>query len=344
MPPKHSAKKGANKGANKSGAKGAPPNNKNTRKNNSRTNVLTQQEIANMETMKKEFKERMEKLLGVIDETNRERIHLNKVIYAINKVNEILKDAADDDALKEATAKLKREGPAPKQTAAEWESLCEALSAQKNTDIKLRTEGAATLYSILNTKFSLGTALHPVRVDKDGVLPVKEIELNPINIAVREIFLNEFDKDFAASRHCSVKRHAEPTDMSAWRGTDELRVKEQKYTIEAKLLYGNVKDGWSGAPGSWKNVPKSHIANPAAKTMFHPGSAIILPYGGEPTRVVGVFKEYTGDEIRKVGDLIFCLKPHWLQAGLLYDENPERGWVLPAGWTGPKLIPYLKLD
>jgi len=343
MPPKHSAKKGANKGANKSGAKGAPPNNKNTKKN-SRTKVLTQQEIANMEMMKKEFHERMEKLLGVIDETNAKREHLNKVIYAINKINQILKDAAYDDALQEATANMKEAGPAPKQTVEEWERLCEALSAQKNTDIKLRTEGAATLYSILNTKFSLGTPLHPIRVDKDGRLPVKEIELNPINIAVREIFLIEFDKDLPASRHCSVKRHAEPTDLSAWRGTDELRVKEQKYTIEAKLLYGNAKDGWSGSPGSWKNVPNSHKANPAAKMMFQPGSAIILPYGGEPTRVVGVFKEYTGDELRKVDDLKFCLKPHWLQAGLLYDENPERGWELPAGWTGPKLISYLKLD
>jgi hypothetical protein len=37
------------------------------------------------------------------------------------------------------------------------------------------------------------------------------------------------------------------------------------------------------------------------------------------------------------------LKAHWLQTGLLYDENPERGWVLPAGWTGPKLISFLKL-
>ena len=342
MPPKHSAKKGANKGANKSGAKGAP-NNKNTKKN-SRTKVLTQQEIANMETMKKEFHERMEKLLGVIDETNAKREHLNKVIYAINKINQILKDAADDDALQEATANMKEAGPAPKQSPEDWERLCEALSAQKNTDIKLRTEGAATLYSILNTKFSLGTPLHPIRVDKDGRLPVKEIELNPVNIAVREIFLNEFDKNFKENRHCSVKRHAEPTDLSAWRGTDELRVKEQKYTIESKLLYGNAKDGWSGSPGSWKNVPNSHKANPGAKMMFQPGSAIILPYGGEPTRVVGVFKEYTGDELRKVDDLKFCLKPHWLHAGLLYDENPERGWVLPAGWTGPKLISYLKLE
>ena len=121
MPPKHSAKKGANKGSNKSGAKGAP-NNKNTKKN-SRTKVLTQQEIANMETMKKEFHERMEKLLGVIEETNRERTHLNKVIYAINKVNEILKDAADDDALEEATDRMKKAGPAPEQTAEDWESL-----------------------------------------------------------------------------------------------------------------------------------------------------------------------------------------------------------------------------
>ena len=344
MPPhKHSAKKGTNKAANKSGAKGAAnANNKNTKKN-SRTKVLTQQEIANMETMKKEFDERMEKLLGVIRETNRETTHLNKVIYAINKVNQNLKGAADDDALQEATANMKKAGPAPEQSAAEWESLCEALSAQKNTDIKLHTAGAATLYSVLNTKFSLGTAVHPVRVDKDGILPVKEIELNPINIAVREIFLNEFDKDFAASRHCSVKRHAEPTDMSAWRGADELRVKEQKYTIEAKLLYGSVKDGWSGAPGSWKNVPNSHRANPAAKTMFQPGSVVVLSYGGEPTRIVGVFKEYTEAELRKVDDLKFCLKAHWLQTGLLYDENPERGWVLPAGWTGPKLIPFLKL-
>jgi len=339
MPPKHSAKKAPNK----SGAKGAAnANNKNTKKN-SRTKVLTQQEIANMETMKKEFHERMEKLLGVIEETNRERTHLNKVIYAINKVNQILKDAADDDALHEATDNLKEAGPAPEQTAAEWESLCDALSAQKNTDIKLHTEGAATLYSVLNTKFSLGTALHPVRVDKDGRLPVKEIELNPINIAVREIFLNEFDKDFAASRHCSVKRHAEPTDMSAWRGTDELRVKEQKYTIEAKLLYGSVKDGWSGSPGSWKNVPSNYKANLASKMMFQPGSVVVLSYAGEPTRIVGTFKEYTQAELRKVDDLKFCLKPHWLHAGLLYDENPERGWVLPAGWTGPKLIPYLKL-
>ena len=342
MPPhKHSAKKGANKAANKSGAKGAPKNNNKNTKKNSRTKVLTQQEIANMETMKKEFDERMDKLLGIIHETNRETTHLNKVIYAINKVNKILKDAVDDDALKEATAKLKREGPAPEQSAAEWESLCEALSAQKNTDIKLHTDGAATLYSILNTKFSLGTALHPVRVDKDGVLPVKEIELNPKNIVVREVFLNDFDK---ATRHCSVKRHAEPADMSAWRGTDELRVKEERYTIEAKLLYGNAKDGWSGAPGSWKNVPNSHRANPAAKTMFQPGSPLMLPYGGEPTRIVGTFKDYMEAELRKVDDLKFCLKPHWLHAGLLYDENPERGWVLPAGWTGPKLIPYLKLD
>ena len=343
MPPKHSAKKGANKGANKSGAKGAP-NNKSTRKNNSRTKVLTQQEIANMESMKKEFHERMEKLLGVIRETNKERTHMNKVIYAINKINQILKDAADDDALEKATADMKKEGPAPEQTVAEWESLCDALSAQKNTDIKLHTEGAATLYSILNTKFSLGTPLHPIRVDKDGRLPVKEIELNPVNIAVREIFLNEFDKDFKANRHCSVKRHAEPTDLSAWRGTDELQVKEQRFTIESKLLYGNAKDGWSGSPGSWKNVPNSHKANPAAKMMFQPGSVVVLSYGGEPTRIVGTFKEYTEAELRKVDDLKFCLKPHWLQAGLLYDENPEKGWELPAGWSGPKLISFLKLD
>ena len=342
MPPKHSAKKGANKGPNKSGAKGAP-NNKNTKKN-SRTKVLTQQEIANMETMKKEFHERMEKLLGVIHETNAKRAHLNKVIYAINKVNEILKDAADDDELQEATDKMKKAGPAPKHSPEDWESLCDALSAQKNTDIKLRTAGAATLYSILNTKFSLGTPLHPIRVDKDGRLPVKEIELNPVNIAVREIFLNAFDKNFKENRHCSVKRHAEPTDLSAWRGTDELRVKEQKYTIEAKLLYGDAKDGWSGSPGSWKNVPNSHRANPAEKTMFQLGSAVLLPYEGEPTRIVGVFKKYTEAELRKVDDLKFCLKPHWLQTGLLYDENPERGWELPAGWTGPKLISYLKLD
>ena len=342
MPPKHSAKKGANKGANKSGAKGAP-NNKNTKKN-SRTKVLTQQEIANMETMKKEFHERMEKLLGVIEETNRERTHLNKVIYAINKINQILKDAADDDALQEATANMKEAGPAPKQTVEDWERLCEALSEQKKTDIELRTEGAATLYSILNTKFSLGTALHPIRVDKDGRLPVKEIELNPVNIAVREIFLNAFDKNFKENRHCSVKRHAEPTDLSEWRGTDELQVKEQKYTIEAKLLYGGAKDGWSGSPGSWNNVPNSYKANPDEKTMFQPGSAVLLPYEGEPTRIVGVFKKYTEAELRKVDDLKFCRKPHWLQEGLLYDENPERGWELPAGWTGPKFISYLKLD
>jgi len=343
MPPKHSAKKGANKGANKSGAKGAP-NNKSTRKNNSRTKVLTQQEIANMESMKKEFHERMEKLLGVIHETNAKRAHLNKVIYAINKVNQILKDVADDAALEEATANMKRAGPAPEQSVADWESLCEALSAQKNTDIKLHTAGAATLYSILNTKFSLGTPLHPVRVDKDGRLPVKEIKLNPVNIVVREIFLNEFDKDFAATRHCYVKRHAEPTDLIAWRGTDELQVKEQRFTIESKLLYGGAKDGWSGAPGSWKNVPNSHRANPAAKTMFQPGSVVVLSYGGEPTRIVGTFKEYTEAELRKVDDLKFCLKAHWVQTGLLYDENPEKGWELPAGWTGPKPISYLKLD
>ena len=338
MPPqKHGAKKGTNKAPN---GKAPNSNNKNTKKN-SRTKVLTQQEIANMETMKKEFHERMEKLLGVIHETNAKRAHLNKVIYAINKVNEILKDAADDDALQEATDRMKKAGPAPEQTAKDWESLCDALSAQKNTDIKLHTEGAATLYSKLNTKFSLGTPLHPIRVDKDGRLPVKEIELNPINIVVREIFLNEFDK---ATRHCSVKRHAEPTDLSAWRGTDELRVKEERYTIEAKLLYGNAKDGWSGAPGSWKNVPNNYKANLAAKMMFQPGSPLMLPYGGEPTRIVGTFKDYTGGELRKVDDLKFCLKPHWLHAGLLYDESPERGWVLPAGWTGPKLISYLKLE
>ena len=274
MPPKHSAKKGTNKGPNKSGAKGAP-NNKSTRKNNGPTKFLTQQEIANMESMKKEFQERMEKLLGVIRETNAKRAHLNKVIYAINKINQILKD---------------------------------------------------------------------VRVDKDGRLPVKEIKLNPSNIVVREIFLNEFDKDFAATRHCYVKRHAEPTDLIAWRGTDELRVKEHKFTIESKLLYGGAKDGWSGAPGSWKNVPKNYKANLAAKTMFQPGSVVVLSYGGEPTRIVGVFKEYTGAELGKVDDLKFCLKPHWVQTGLLYDENPEKGWELPAGWTGPKLISYLKLD
>ena len=114
MPPKHSAKKGTNK----SGAKGAP-NNKNTRKNNSRTKILTQQEIANMESMKKEFHERMEKLLGVIRETNAKRAHLNKVIYAINKINPILKDVADDAALEEATANMKKAGPAPEQSVAD---------------------------------------------------------------------------------------------------------------------------------------------------------------------------------------------------------------------------------
>lgn len=312
----------------------------NTRKNkNARLKFLTQQEIANMETMKREFQERMEALLGIINGPNKETTHLNKVIYAINKIKEILKGVNTKEALETAGAELKAAGPAPEQTKEEWESLCKKLIAQKNTDISIHVEGEETLYSILNTEFSLGTALHPVKIH-GGNLPLGTIKVNPKNITMRQILFHDVEKGFELSRECSVKRRHEPTDLETWRGTDELKI-QHKYKIDSNLLYGK-EQSWSPAPGSWKNVPNSFKANLAAKTMFEPGSVVVVPYRGEATHIVGVFREYNEAELRKADDLKFCLKAHWIQSGLLYDENPEKGWDLPERWSGPRLIPYME--
>lgn len=334
------SKPGGSKSKVANSKKGANSKVNNTRKNkNARLKFLTQQEIANMEVMKREFHERMEALLGIINGPNRETTHLNKVIYAINKIKEILKGVNTKEALEAAGAELKAAGPAPEQTKGEWESLCNSLIAQKNTDISIHVEGEATLYSILNTKFSLGTALHPIKVDARGKLPVENPKVNPKNIAVREILFHDIEKGFELSRECSVKRRHEPTDLGGWRGTDKLEM-QHKYKIDSKLLYGKDQS-WSPEPGSWKNVPNSFKANLAAKTMFQPGSLVVVPYRGEATHIVGVFREYNEAELRKADDLKFCLKAHWIQSGLLYDENPEKGWDLPEGWTGPRLIPYI---
>ena len=311
----------------------------NTRKN-TRLKFLTQQEIANMETMKREFHERMDALKGTIHQFIQEIIHLNKVIYAINKIKTILKGVNTKEALEAAGAELKAAGPAPEQTKTEWESLSNSLIAQKNTDISIHVEGEATLYSILNNKFSLETALHPIKVDAKGRLPVKNPKVNPANVAVREILFHDVEKGFELSRECSVKRRHETTDLSEWRGTDQLKM-QHKYKIDSKLLFGKDQN-WSVAPGSWKNVPNSFKANLAAKTMFQPGSVVVVPYKGDATHIVGVFREYNEAELRKADDLKFCLKAHWIQSGLLYDENPEKGWDLPEGWTGPRLIPYIE--
>ena len=279
----------------KSGSKKKPNNSTKKANVNARLKFLSQQEITNMMTMKKEFETRKNAILTSIQGTNKSVTHLNHVIRILN-----------------------------------------AFHSKPHSQPEKNTT-----YFTITKEESLLTPTYPYRINNEtGILLVGASEtLNPRNIVIRELVLEKFEDDFQTYAKCSIKRHFESPMLSDWRGTQPFTTDPQKYTIDSSLLYGKSGE-WSVKPLSWKNVPNSFKANLDGKTLFKDGSTIIVSYSKGTPDIIGVFKDYTERDKQKEPDLIYCEKQHWIKNGLLYDENPDKGWEQPADW--PKIIPYIE--